>query len=153
MIVYFEDEEGFLDEYLEAVREAGYELVVYGRADSLLTYVRENWSDIDLFLLDIMVFGPGNEILGGEEGNGMNSGVALLDELEAIGNEMVKIDAAPSAPSVVFTNIEGPVLSELRGDHRVAMVIEKQHVFPSELVEILTCVIDGKDVPEWFNGD
>jgi hypothetical protein len=134
MIIMYEDEEFFLKDYIEFIKDEGFKIEIFKDAITFLERVKNDYENIELFIIDIMVFGPGNEFNGRDTDEGTRSGLVLLDEIETI--ERKKGIENPKN-KIVLTNRKGPVFDEAKRDKRVLMAIKKSDVLPSEFVEII----------------
>jgi hypothetical protein len=134
----YEDEAYYIKEYIDAIKSKGFVVQIFGRADEFLKRAEENIRNIQLFIIDFMVFGPGNEFEGKSNG-GARSGLLLLDEIEKLENTYPEI--LPK-PKIVFTNRLGPVFEQAKGDNRITIAIKKSSVLPSEFVKIVKEVIE-----------
>ncbi len=138
MILFYEDEEYFLDDYIEKIKEGSFKILIYTNAVEFLEAAINNYSNIELFIIDLMVFGPGNEFNGRDTSEGSRSGLVLLDEIEIIEKEFPSIKPKKK---IVFTNRKGQVFNEAKTDKRVNIAIRKSDVLPSEFVKIIQEVI------------
>jgi hypothetical protein len=130
----YEDEEYFLKDYVEAIEEEGFKIEIFKDANSFLRRTREHYEEIELFIIDIMVFGPGNEFNGRDTDGGRKSGLVLLDEIESIEKER---GVSKPINKIILTNRKGPVFEEAKRDKRVLQAIKKSDVLPSEFAEII----------------
>lgn len=134
MILIYEDEPYFIDEYIDILKEKGYIVETCDNAIDLLIKLKENYRVINLIIIDIMVFGPGNEFDGRETDGGARSGLVLLDEIEKL--EAQFPDSNPRK-KIIFTNRKGPVFEQAQRDKRVLKAIKKADVLPSEFLIII----------------
>ena len=134
VILMYEDESFYIKEYIEKLEKMGYKVKVLDNANDFLTYAKENYMNIDLYIIDIMVFGPGNEFDGRNTDGGARSGLVILDEIEKMEKEHP--DTSPKK-KIIFTNRKGPVFEEAKNDKRISKAIHKSDVLPSEFVEII----------------
>jgi len=134
MILMYEDEAAFIEDYIEAIQENGYQIEIYKDADGFLKKVRESYNEIKLMIIDIMVFGPGNEFSGRSTDGGMSSGLVLIDELENLEKEK---GIGKPIRKIVFTNRTGPIFEEIKQDKRIWKAIRKSDFLPSEFLDIV----------------
>lgn len=134
MILMYEDEAVFVEDYIEAIREADYKIEIFKDANSFLKRVDEVYNEIELFIIDIMVFGRGNEFENGDSDGGAKSGLVLLDYINKIEKNFPNISPPPR---IIFTNRKGPVFEQAKNDKRIYKAIKKSSVFPSEFVDII----------------
>lgn len=137
MILMYEDEEYYIEEYIEKIKKEGFEIEIFDNAQKFIRKVKEAYEEIQLFIIDVMVFGPGNEFKGRNTSGGARSGLMLLDEIAKVEKEYPGI----SQKKIIFTNRKGPVFEEAQRDKRVENAIRKSDVLPSEFIEIVKEVI------------
>jgi len=138
MILMYEDEKYYIEEYIKKLRESGFVVQVLDNANEFLQRAGENLKNIRLFIIDIMVFGPGNEFIGRDTSGGARSGLMLLDEIEKIEKDYPN-ESHPK--KIVFTNRKGPVFEEAQRDKRVEKAIRKSDVLPSEFIKIVKEIV------------
>jgi hypothetical protein len=133
MILMYEDEPYFIDEYVDRITGVGYFVQIVDRADSFLKQLKESFNEIELIILDLMVYGPGNEFPGKDPDDGKNSGLYLLQEIEKLQN---KQHLFPKKKILVFTNRKGIDVRQIMKEFpSVLDVIHKPDTLPSELIE------------------
>ena len=137
-IVFYEDEVFFMQDYFNIFKEAGYKVVVFGSAEKLLLFMEENYNEILLFIIDIMVFGYGNNFNNKNTDDGLTSGIALLDEIE----KYEKSDMVLSKKKkIILTNRKGVIFDRLCKDIRVAgLAFNKTDITPDKLLEIVNAI-------------
>jgi ActR/RegA family two-component response regulator len=134
MIIIYEDEKYYIKESIEALKASGFEVEVFSKATELLKCVESTYEQIDIFIIDLMVFGPGNKFPNDDTDGGLGSGLALVNEIERIEN---RLGVTSRKKKIILTNRQGQILEELRKDPRVFAVLRKPDVLPPELVEIV----------------
>jgi len=140
MILMYEDEGYYIEEYVQAIENEGFSIQISTNAAEFLETLGKNYQDIQLLIIDLMVFGPGNEFGGRSTDDGAKSGLVLLDEIEKIENNYP--DITPKK-KIIFTNRKGPVFEAAQGDERILKAIKKSDVLPSEFVNIVKEVIEN----------
>ncbi len=134
MILMYEDEAYFIEEYIEAIQNSGFEVRIFQEAEEFFKFAEEHYLEIQLYLIDLMVFGPGNEFDGRNTDGGAQSGILLLDE---IGKLEKKFPNVPAKKKIILTNRKGPVFEKAKRDQRVDQAIHKSDVLPSEFAKIV----------------
>jgi len=139
MILMYEDEKYYIEEYIEKLRESGFIVQILDNAKEFLQRAGENLKNIRLFIIDLMVFGPGNEFYGRNTNGGSNSGLILLDEIEKLEKSKT---VSNHIPIIIFTNRKGPVFEEASRNRRVTRAIRKSDVLPSEFIKIVKEIVE-----------
>lgn len=143
MILMYEDEAAFIEDYIEVIQENGYQIEIFKDADGFLKKVRESYHEIKLMIIDIMVFGPGNEFSRRSTDGGMASGLGLIDELENIEKEK---GISKPIRKIVFSNRTGTVFEEIKKDKRIWKAIRKSDYVPSEFLDIVKEAIQNASI-------
>jgi hypothetical protein len=139
MILFYEDERYFIEDYLTKLIEAGYTVEVYDKAKEFLIRVNQVIEIIDVFILDIMVFGTGNELLKSRSYDGYQSGIAIIERIETIEKKR-----GLHKKKIVFTNRDGEFLNRLKNNKRITAAISKADYLPSEFAKFVNNIINEK---------
>ena len=142
MILIYEDEPFYLKEIFEEMVINGLEYQIIDKAKEYLSIAKNNYDNIDLFIIDLMVFGNGNEFDGEDTDNGYNSGIIMLNKLEELENSL---QIPFLKKKMIFTNRKGVIIDNLKKDARVEKVIRKSDVFPNEFISIIKNIISHKN--------
>jgi hypothetical protein len=138
MILIYEDEQDTIEDEIEELKARGYGITCFARADRLFEFYKKNHGEIHAVIIDIMVFGPGNDFEIGDSDNGFESGVALLDSLEKI--DEVNLSMKPS--KIIYTNRTKPeLIRKLKKDNRVKRVVVKNDQFYDQFVDQVVQII------------
>jgi len=111
--------------YIQALRDADYEVIPVTTPDEAIQKVEEDSADFDLLILDIMM-PPGNIVDAEQANGGVRSGVLLADLIAT---------TAPKLPILVLTNVlDLREREELRKKPNVRDVLYKPYFTPFEFV-------------------
>jgi hypothetical protein len=136
MIIFYEDQKEYLDDFFLALDKAKLAFKVYDNANELLTFIKDenNFRDITLFVIDIMVFGAGNTFKGVNTLLGYSAGTGLLSSIEKIEK---KHGIVPPKKKIIFTNRMAMDFRDLEIKGRVVEILHKSDFLPSEFVSII----------------
>ena len=138
MIIFYEDEKDTIDEEIKLFISEGYEVKCFDKANMLLELYKTEYNNIKAIIIDIMIFGPGNDF-DDDNDSGFTSGLSLLNTLSGIeqtkSNENIPL-------KIIYTNrnkIE--LIDKLKKDKRVRKVYKKNEQYYDEFVnEVLTLI-------------
>lgn len=143
MILWYEDESYYIEEYIELLTENGLDPQIHKRADKFLAKLKSSFDEIKLIIIDSMVFSYGNEFGGKNTEEGVNSGLFLLEEIEAIEKNQF---GGRTINKIIFTNriiIRIPGIDKLLKEKKVFSAIHKSDVLPSEFLKIVINAIQN----------
>jgi|WetSurMetagenome_2_1015567.scaffolds.fasta_scaffold20618_5 hypothetical protein len=134
MVLFYEDEISYMKEYFEELISKGFNVDSVDRADDLLHILENQYETVDALIIDIMVFGRGNDFESKDVNTGFNSGIILLDEIEKL---EYKLNIKRKIPKIVFTNRKGDILKKLNEDKRIYGAFRKVKTLPFEFLELV----------------
>ena len=131
MILIVDDEERYMEGYLEELQQTGHAYSFQTNVDAALKFFKENLDQIRLLILDIMM-PPGNSFGHEETQMGLITGTFFYEEVRRI---------APDLPIIILTNVadEKPLASIIEQEN--CWFYQKPRVLPFELVEIIEALL------------
>ena len=125
MILFIDDDIRVMDTYVGDLRASGYDAHQERTVDEGLKFLRENFGQIDVLVLDIMMDEGGN-FSDADIQNGLRTGVFLFEKIR---------DEHPELPVVILTNVSAePVEMAFAGRPRCLFLL-KPDWYAFELVE------------------
>lgn len=95
MILFIEDESRQNESYREEFEMSGYQVVLKRKVDEALAFLREQASQIQLVILDVMM-PPGEALKDVDTALGLRSGLRLFEKIR---------QEVPGLPVIVLTNV------------------------------------------------
>ena len=137
VIIFYDDETAFIDEWINILQENGFIVEVFISAEELLERVARKTSDICLIVSELIVHGHGNNFGGRRRDNHENCASYLLDEFDS----SVSKDELSDIPKIVFTNWshvkDESMFKRMKSDPRVKLMLRKSDALPSEFLKIV----------------
>jgi len=135
MILFVDDEPRIMDSfktYLEIkLREIGKKLYFFSNVDEAVYFYRNNFSDAELVILDIMM--PGGQTFDFKKSNGgLRTGFLLYQEIRR---------DLPSVPIFIFTNsIEEDIKNEVEKDGKAKFLQKRDYLLKDFWEEVRSCL-------------
>lgn len=124
MILFVDDEERYMDSYLQELQLSKYEVKFIKEIDKAMVFLAENFKKISLIILDIMM-PPGINFKHSNNDLGLRTGVNFYKEIRK--NDL-------NVPIIILTNVSDINLeNHFRGDDK-CQLLRKENVLPFELV-------------------
>src|SRR4051812_33252938 len=98
MILVIDDEERYMEPYIVELRFSGYEVIWETETDAALTFFEENYEQIKLLILDIMM-PPGESFDHEKTQKGLRTGVFFYERIR---------QKRPDLPIIILTNVSEP---------------------------------------------
>jgi CheY-like chemotaxis protein len=136
LILFVDDEKMFVESYVEALNEAGYEVLYESHLDRALTLFKKHLRELQVIILDIMFAGVAEDSkLIQKMDNGMRAGEALLGAIR-------EIRGSRRVPKIILTNVmKEDFEAKYAEQEDIVRCLKKHDVLPSKLVEIVREVI------------
>lgn len=125
MILFVDDEKRGINTHVEELKLSGYEVVFIKDVDSAFEYLKENYPEIKLIILDVMM-PPGRLFKDSETRDGMTTGISFHQKIR---------QEFPALPIIIFTNYNGDELEQQIGQDSNSKLLNKIDYLPFELVE------------------
>ena len=126
MIVFVDDEERYVDVYIDELRDSGYTVELKTDVDSAIQFLRENHKDVNLLILDIMM-PAGREFQSVDTRYGLRTGVLFYAEIKKL---------CPQLPVIILTNVNREELDpEICKEEENCLILQKADIFPLNLVQ------------------
>ena len=111
MILFIDDEERYVNSYVEDLRFSGYDVIWETETDAALKFFEANYKQLDLLILDIMM-PPGTSFDHEETQMGLRTGVFFYERIR---------QKAPDLPIIILTNVGDPSTDNLSNIYSLIM--------------------------------
>jgi DNA-binding response OmpR family regulator len=138
MILFIDDEEHYVQPYIDELRFSGYDVILHTDVDLALEFFEANHERIDLLILDIMM-APGESFEHERTLAGRRTGIFFYERVRR---------TAPDMPVIVLTNVPNAIskisdreVKELLEGDEHCWFFRKMTLLPIELREEIERVI------------
>lgn len=127
MILLVDDEKRRMESYVEELRLSGYEVEIKSDVDSALDFFNENYKQIELLILDIMM-PAGNVFENVDTKYGLRTGIIFYKKIRNLNL---------SLPIIIFTNVSNEAVEKKISLDQKSLFLQKQDFLPFQLVDEL----------------
>ncbi|MEI8253943.1 MAG: hypothetical protein WCG25_09710 [bacterium] len=129
VVIFYDSELYYIEEDINIVKEAGFEVEAFISADKLLERLKTKHDDVCLIVSELIVEGNGNNFNDRRKTYFENCALYLLDELDSLSKELPADNSIKDIPKIVFTSWShaqnGELFDEIKSDPRIKMALIK----------------------------
>lgn len=135
-ILFVDDEKRWVDSYLAALKDDGFDVQYESTVDCALQFVIDNRNDISLLILDTMM-PHGKSFSANEAQRGLRTGLRLYERMrEEIPDFHI--------PVIFLTNVSDDEVKQSVDQQANSSLVRKSECFPHELVEKVRSLLAPK---------
>ena len=127
MILFVDDEKRRMESYAEELRLSGYKVEIKSDVDSALDFFQENYKQIKLLILDIMM-PAGNAFENVDTKYGLRTGIIFYEEIRNRNSNL---------PILIFTNVSNEAVEKKISLDKKSLFLQKEDFLPFQLVDEL----------------
>lgn len=139
MILFIDDEAYFMEQYVEALKSKGYEVILEDNLDKAFEIIQEKYHNIELLIMDILIpTRPGQwKIIEGQDTKGgLRTGEVFLRKVI----EWEEQQGKEGIPKIILTNVASP---DFLGKYQdpsspVEACLRKSKTTLADLVEVVS---------------